>query len=700
MDARLKRIGIDIGGTFTDLVLWDDDADSVVIHKRPSTPENPSIAGLEGVRELCEISGTNLSDIDLLFHGTTVATNIILEHNGAKVGLITTKGFRDVLHIGRKNRPYNFSHYQDVPRQSRPIVRRQNRRPVTERMTAPNGDVAIPLDEDEVRLAARDLRDAGVEAVAVCCLFSFLNPAHENRIREIIADEHPSAYISLSHEIIPLYREYERFSTTALNAYVGPKTANYVADFSNALTSQGLKSDLHLMTSAGGVVGTKGAQMRPASLLLSGPVGALIAGIEVGKLIGDSNVITLDVGGTSADIGVAPNGEFRMRHLLDTKIGDYDAMLPMVDIDTIGAGGGSIAYVDDGGMFRVGPQSAGARPGPACYGHGGTKATVTDALVTLGWFRPDALRASGLNIDIKVARNVIERDIASILNLTIEDAAAGIFNVIVNNMVEAIRVNSVSKGYDPREFALIAYGGAGAAFAIEVARQLDVPKVIIPPRPGVGAAAGLLNTDLKHDYMGTAWQDLSRPDSDRLTKIYEQLIKQAVDQLSEDGFQPTACEIRLQADCRYKGQGYEITVDTPDLPIDQHWIDTVVNAFHAEHEKLYLRHFDDKPVQLVNARVSGTGPLPPLSFPKIQSGSEDPTAKAIKVHQSIYMPEETGLNSYNAPVIDRAQLRSGNRIVGPAIIEQEDTTTILMSGSNLMVDTFGNLIVSFGGQKR
>ena len=693
----MKRVGIDIGGTFTDLVFWDDDQQRVVIHKRPSTPDDPSRAGLHGFQELCAMAEEDVRDIDLLFHGTTVATNIILEHNGAKVGLITTKGFRDILHIGRKNRPHNFSHYQDVARQSRPIVRRQNRRVVEERVTAPQGDVAIPLNEEDVRDAVRALREQEVEAIAVCCLFSFLNPAHEKRIRDIIEDEYPGVYISLSHEIIPLYREYERFSTTALNAYVGPKTAHYVEQFASTLKEQGLGSDLHLMTSAGGVVGSEGAMQRPASLLLSGPVGALIAGIEVGKLTGHPNVITLDVGGTSADIGVAPNGEFRMRHLLDTQIGDYDAMLPMVDIDTIGAGGGSIAQVDAGGMFRVGPQSAGARPGPACYGHGGTKPTVTDALVALGWFRSDALKSSGLNVQPELARQVIQNEIATPLNMSVEEAAVGIYRVIVNNMVEAIRVNSVSKGYDPREFALIAYGGAGASFVIEVARQLDIPKVIIPARPGVGAAAGLLNTDLKYEYMATAWQDLAAPDMDRLTQIYENLITQALAQLEKDDFSEDASTIRLMADCRYKGQGYEITVDAPALPITQGWVDHVTDQFHAAHKKLYLRSFEEKAVQLVNARISGVGPLPSLAFPEIDRASAAPQDDAVITRAPIVMPTDDEIARHEAPFYARAKLHAGNIITGPAVIEQEDTTTILMTGCVAEVDSYGNLLVTFTG---
>jgi N-methylhydantoinase A len=689
----LKRVGIDIGGTFTDFFYYDDESGQLATLKVPSTPSDSSVAGTEGLKTLCDRVGISPSDIDFLFHGTTVATNIILEHNGASVGLITTAGFRDVLHIGRKNRPLNFSNYQDIPRQIRPISMRRHRKVVTERVDS-SGNVLVPLDKEEVRRAVCELRDEGVEAIAVCCLFSFVNSNHEKEIGEIIAREYPEAHVSLSHEIVPLYREYERFSTTALNAFVGPKTTSYLEQFSRRLAQAGLRREMHLMSSAGGSIGAQQAKKSPVSLLLSGPVGALIAGIEIGRKVNHSSVITLDVGGTSADIGVAPEGGMRMKHLLDTQIGEYDAMVPMVDIDTIGAGGGSIAYVDNGGMFRVGPRSAGARPGPACYGHGGTEPTVTDAITCLGWFRPEALEASGLDLQPEVADRVIQEKIASPLGMGLQASAMGIYQVITTSMVEAIRVNSVSKGYDPRDFALLAYGGAGAAFSVEVGRQLQVAKVVIPRHPGVGAASGLLNCDMKYEHMSTVWMDLENPDPSLLQESYQNLAQQVGEKLAADGFANDETRLVYKADCRYRGQGYELTVEVPTENFDEDWIGSVNEAFHQAHETAYMRRFKDTPVHMINIRVSGYGLVSRLDTPAIEPGSES-AQQALTCERQAWFQRGDELVSYQTPFYQREQLLCGNRIEGPAIIEQSDTTTVLIPGSTALVDALGNLIVTF-----
>ena len=359
----MRRIGVDVGGTFTDLILVDEAAGAITVDKVPSTPDDPARAVMTGVNALCGKAGVSLEAVDLLLHGTTVATNITLEHKGAEVGLITTEGFRDILHIARHKKPHNFSLQQELPWQSRPLVRRRHRLTVRERVTAPKGEIIVPLDEAEVRERARALREAGVDAIAVCLLHAYLNPAHEQRIKQILQEECPDAYLSVSSEVLPLYREFERFSTTCLNAYVGPRVASYIGRLEAGLRDAGLPRGVRLMQSSGGMTTADNATGGPVNLMMSGPVAGLIGGIWAGKMAGYDNVFTLDIGGTSADIGVAAGGALRMRHLLDTKIGDYQAMIPMVDIDTIGAGGGSIAYVDDGGIYRVGPQSAGRRTG-------------------------------------------------------------------------------------------------------------------------------------------------------------------------------------------------------------------------------------------------------------------------------------------------------------------------------------------------
>ena len=694
----MRRAAIDIGGTFTDLVFWDDAARRTVVHKLPSTPDDPARAGIDGLTGLLERAELPPDQLDFLVHGTTVATNILLEKNGARVGMLTTKGFRDVLHIGRKNRPYNFSHAQTIARQSQPLVQRRHRLPVTERIAAPDGAIETPLDEDEVRAAARRLREEGVDAIAVCCLMAFLNPVHERRIKEIVREECPDAYLSVSHEVTPLYREYERFSTTALNAYVGPRTARYLERFAQQIEAAGIDADLNLMTSGGGIAPASSTRDRPVSLLLSGPVGALIAGIEAGRQVGHPSVITLDVGGTSADIGVAPDGRLRMKHLLDTKIGDYDAMMPMVDIDTIGAGGGSIAWIDDGGLFRVGPQSAGARPGPACYGHGGSEPTVTDAMCTLGWFRPQALEESGLTLQPALAQAAIRDRIAEPLGLGVDEAAAGIYRIAVNNMVEAIRVNSVSKGYDPRDFMLVAYGGAGAAFVAEAARELSIPTVLIPPNPGVGAAAGLLSTDTRFEHRNTLWVSLDGTDRDRIDTTYADMATRADEQLADSGFADDERELRYVAECRYVGQGYELTVDVPPPPADDDWLAAVREAFHAAHETAYQRRFDDRDVMIVNAGVVAIGRVPPLALPELDAGDAALPADAVLASGTASFLDGNAAAPADVRYVDRRRLLAGNVIDGPAIVEQADTTTVIPPDMQAVVDRHGNLLLRFTEQ--
>ena len=692
----MKRVGVDIGGTFTDLVLWDDEAPSITVHKVPTSTEDPSLAAAQGLRELCDMADAPPREITFLVHGTTVATNIIIEHAGADVGLITTAGFRDIVHIGRKARDYNFSNYQDVARQSRPIVRRRHRMPVRERIQGPDGTVCEPLDETAVRDAAIALRDAGVNSVAVCFLFSFLNPAHEMRARAIVAEAFPEAYLSTSHEVVPLYREYERFSTTCLNAYVGPKVVRYLDGFATKLGDLGIKSDLHLMTSAGGIITDRTAREKPVSLLLSGPVGAVISGAELGRQTGQPSVITLDVGGTSADIGVVPNGELRMKHLTDTRIGDYDAMVPMVDIETIGAGGGSIAHVDAGGMFYVGPQSAGANPGPACYGLGGEKATVTDALVTLGWFRPEVFATAGLAISTARARTAIQTQVAEPLSISLIDAALGIYRIVVHNMVDAIRVNSVSKGYDPRDFALVPLGGAGSAFAVDIARQLSIPKIVIAANPGVGAAAGLLSTDIRYSYMATLFESLAAPDLDRISAAIASLRAQAEERLRADGFGTGAIGFDVKADCRYEGQGYELAIDIGGDPHDNGWAGEAIERFHRTHEATYLRRFPDKAVHIVNLHLTGIGQVPKLASPEVAPANDSWRDAAKLTEANVDFPTEGGHISLATPFWDRRQLGAGAAIDGPAVIEQIDTTVILPPGATATVDNHGNLIVAPG----
>jgi 5-oxoprolinase (ATP-hydrolysing) len=686
----MERIGVDVGGTFTDLLFVDEASGRIHVAKVPSTPSDPSAAVKNGLDELCRKAGTTLDSVDLLIHGTTIATNIALEHKGAEVGLITTDGFRDILHIARHKKPYNFSLQQKLPWQSRPLVRRRFRKVVKERITAPKGDVLIPLDDSEVRKRVLELKEAGITSIAVCLLHSYLNPAHEQRVRDIILEEMPDAYVSVSSDVVPLYREFERFSTTCLNAYVGPKVSRYLEGFEQAANKAGYWRGVKLMQSSGGVSTVESSMRRPVNLMASGPVGGLLGGIWAGKIAGFDNVFTLDIGGTSADIGVAASGRLRMRHLLDTKVGDYQAMIPMVDIDSIGQGGGSLVYVDDGGVFRVGPQSAGAMPGPACYDRGGTQATSTDAQVVLGRLRPDrGLIGGGLNLRLDLARGAMTK-VAATLGISIEDAALGALQIQKFSMVQAIELNSVRRGYDPREFTLVAGGGAGPLFSAEIAIELQLPRVLVPPHPGILSATGLLATDMQHEFVATLRQALGAPDFDSLEWHYAKLSAQALDQLKKDGVPDSRIVIRRLADCRYAGQGYEVRFDVPAGKIDNEWVEKTRAAFHKAHDAEYGHKFQAE-VEIINIRVVGIGLIDELKWPKIPPATTKSPSPLFT--RAVTFEVNGRAKAFATPHYDRSALGAGSHIKGPAIIEQYDTTTVVPPECEVDVDKFGNLII-------
>ena len=687
----MRRLGVDVGGTFTDLIYVDDDAGQILVHKLPTTPDDPSQGTVQGIRELTELAGTRPSELEQVFHGTTIATNIVIEHNGSQVGLITTEGYRDILHIARHKKPLNFSNYQDLPWQRYPIVRRRYRLTVPERITR-DGSVLVPLDEEKAREQVRRLKDAGVESVAVCFLFSFLNPEHEARVAEIVREEFPDAFLSVSSEVLPQYREYERFSTVCLNAYIGPRVSRYVRRLEQELEAMDVKTGLHLMTSASGVATAEGAVARPVNLLMSGPVAGVVGGIWAGRQAGYDNVITLDVGGTSADIGLAQEGRLRMKHLLDTRVGPYQAMIPMVDVDTIGAGGGSIAYVDSGGIFRVGPRSAGADPGPAAYGRGGTEPTATDAMVNLGWLLPETFLGGGMSLDAGAARRAFEEGPAKALGMTVEEASMGAVQILTHSMVQSIEENSVRKGYDPRDFALVAEGGAGPLFAAQIALEAGTPWVVVPNYPGVTAALGLLATDMVYEYVSTVYQRFSTLDAAALQAGFEELEEQARRQLEEDGLPPDRILIQRVADCRYLGQGYELRVDVPSGAIDETWRKKVRADFDDIHEREYSRRFEDSDMEIPNVRVRGIGLMPALEVPETEAGGS--AEDALRYERDAWFRVGGELKQVPTRFYDRAALKAGNELEGPAIVNQYDSTTVIPPGLTARIDRYGNVIIA------
>lgn len=685
------KIGVDVGGTFTDLILVNSKEGKSIVHKVPSTPKDPSEAVINGVFEICRMANIEPEEIEQFFHGTTVATNIVLEHNGADVGMITNEGFRDILHIARHKRPYNFSLYQDLPWQKYPLVKRRNRLTVSERITA-DGEVLISLDEEAARKQVQKLKEAKVEAIAVCFLFSFKNPQHEARVKEIIQEEYPEVFLSMSNEVLPQYREYERFSTVALNAFIGPKTSNYIKKLKGSLEKMGVKTDVHLMQSNGGIATSEMAAEKPISLLLSGPVAGLIGGIKAAQNAGFENVITLDIGGTSADIGVAPRAEMRMRHLLDTRIGQYNAMTPMVDIDTIGAGGGSIAYVDEGGIFRVGPQSAGAEPGPACYNRGGELPTSTDANVLLGRIRQENRLAGNLEIKPELSKAAYKEHVAGKLNMSELNAAAGALKIMTHNMVNAIEMNSVRKGYDPRQFTLVAAGGAGPLFACDIAEELNIPYVVVPPYPGITAAIGLLSTDIAYEQVSTVWSSMKPASADILKKEFKKLEEQAAAALKKDGIDSAEIILKRVCDCRYEGQGYELRVDAPAGEINELWIEKVVNAFHNVHEREYASKFLDQEVLAINIRVIGVG-LIKSDDSIIPQSERKEIDESLSYKAPVYFWENDRLEEMPAVFYNREDIPVGTVLEGPAIIQQNDSTTVIPPLCLAHFDEHGNIVI-------
>lgn len=685
------RLGADVGGTFTDLVIFDETSGEVHVGKVPTTTGDPAEGVLDGAVQLVQDAGLEPSQLEQFLHGTTIATNIVLTHDGAKAGMVTTEGFRDILHTARHRRPLTFSIYQEIPWQEHPLVPRERRLTVPERIIGPDGDVETPLDEDVVREVARELRDKEVESVAVCLLFSFLNPTHEQRVREILEEELPDVFIFLRSEVAPRYREYEAFSTAALSAYVGPKTNRYIGRLSDGLRAKGFDAELRMMTSTGGVATADGATRQPANLLLSGPVAGIMGGIWAASLANLSNVITLDVGGTSADIGVAPSAELRLKHLLDTQIGGYAAMISMADVDTIGAGGGSLAYVDDTGMFHVGPQSAGANPGPACYMRGGTRPTVTDAMLVLGKLRSESFLSGAMTVDPALAARALEEHVCKPLGIGLEEAAASTVGVITHSMIQAIEFSSVQKGYDPRDFTFVALGGAGALFACDIAQEMGFPRVLIPPRPGITSALGLLATDTLYESSGTVMKPLHEADWDRLQTGYAGLDESALAQLHHDGIADEDIELRHYADCRYANQGYELIVRVPELEDHGSWVAAVEEAFHREHESVYSRRFDGA-VTLVNIRTVGVGKRAAISWPALERGDGDPSG-AVRHEQDVTFVLGGARETHSTRFYDRDALRAGDRLEGAAIVEQFDATTVINPGVACEVDTYGNLIL-------
>ena len=688
----MKRIGVDVGGTFTDFIYVDEEKTEV--YKTSTTPADPSEGIMTGINALLDITGTKPEEIDEIFHGTTIATNMVLERKGSEVGMITTEGFRDIIQTGRHKRPYNFSIMQDLPWQSYPVCKRRNRYGVKERIVPPNGEVTKELDENQVRDAVKKMKKDGINAIAVCFMFSFLNPEHEERVKEIILEEIPDAFISLRSEVAPRFREYESFTTTCLNSYVGPKTATYIENLMKTLKDAGfINSNLHLMQSGGGVATGEAAAAQPVNLLMSGPAGGVLGAVYTAELTDEvKNIITLDIGGTSADLAVLPNLKPGMKHLLDTQVGGFSAMVPMIDIMTIGAGGGSMAYIDNGGFFRVGPESAGAVPGPACYNRGGTVPTVTDANILLGRLGTELL-GGRMTIKPELAVKAIEEKLVPALNMSVLECAQGIIDIMNNNMVRAIEKESIRRGRDPRTFTLFACGGAGALHACSVARMLGMKNVMLPLQPGALCAVGLCTTDIKYDFSKTSMMLSTKVDINKLQKEFEELEAKALERLKADGIEDKDISLKRIVEARYEGQGYELRAKLDGGNVTEETVASMVERFHKAHEDFFGRCYVDTPVEFATLRVEAVGKVPELETGKIESGDKDSSAAKTGSRDAYFKNEEVKLEKYEAQIYDRSKLKANNEIAGPAIINQMDTTIVVEPKCVAKVNEFGVILI-------
>jgi N-methylhydantoinase A/oxoprolinase/acetone carboxylase beta subunit len=686
----MKMIGVDVGGTFTDIVYCDTASGDVAIHKVSTTPDDPSRAIIQGVTEICADNSIARGDIAFLLHGTTTATNAVLEHKGARTGMVTNKGFRDIVHIARHQRVEHYSIMQELPWQNRPLVQRRYRKVVKGRLAPPRGEEIEPLDEADVVEAARALKADGVEAVAVCFLFSYLNPAHEDQAKQILTRELPGVFITTSSSVSPQFREFERFTTASLSAFIGPKMRDYIGRLDGALREAGLRADLRIMASNGGVATPAMVAEKPVMTLLSGLAAGVLGGAWIGELSGRRKLITFDIGGTSADIGLVVEGRYAETDPRSTSIAGFPLLLPMIDIHTIGAGGGSIAFVDHGGAFRVGPRSAGAVPGPAAYGRGGDQPTVTDANLVLGRLDKDDFLGGSMKLDDAAAHRAID-GLADTLGMGKLEAAEGVLTVINSNMANAIRSRTVQKGVDPREFSLVAFGGAGPLHGAEVAAMLGIPEVIVPPYPGITSAMGLLTTDLKYDTIRTQFQVSGKVDLERINADLADMERRLKAQFAADHLGADKLGFVRDGDLRYVGQGYELKISIPAGTIGEAELSGVFERFHQAHQREYGHFFRDNPIEIVNIRVAGVGAMPKIKALQAAKGGAM-TAALIRNGQCMFRVDGE-LKSFETAFYRRRLLPVGEKFAGPAIVLQRDSTTVIPPGWTAINDAVGNLIL-------
>jgi N-methylhydantoinase A len=677
------RLAIDVGGTFTDLLLFDESSRELILKKTPSTPTDPSIGVLAGIREIADLAGIEAEAISLILHGTTVATNTVLEGNGARVGLITTSGFEQILHVARGQTPGPLAGWIIMVKPD-PLAPLELTRGIAARMNA-QGEIQEPLDESQVRQHIRELYGAGIEALTISLINSYANPVHEKQVKTIALEMCPELPVTISTEILPEFREYERTLTTVMNSYLRPKMRVYLNGMQSKLAESRLPAPMHIVRSDGGVMSLDHAAERPANTLLSGPSGGAVAAAYIGELTGFPNILSFDMGGTSTDVAVSRSGEPSI--VRETHVGQYPIKVPSVDVRSIGAGGGSIAHVPMTGALRVGPHSAGADPGPACYAKGGLEPTVTDANVVLGYL-PPRLLGGELTLDTKLAEQAVQR-IADAMDLSLQEAARGIYNIVNEAMYGALRLVSVRRGYDPREFALVALGGAGPLHANALSVLIGSWPTIIPPTPGVLSALGFLHSDIKSEFSRTMIRTVSGIDCRQLRSSLDELGRQATEWLGSERIPRRNQRVRYQIDMRYHRQGFEFPID-----VESGWLtrsdamERIIARFRAIHHQNYSFNIEHE-IELVNLRAIAIGVVPKVELERSRRLAPRNPSLALIEEIKLYV----GGKWMAAPLYDRSRLAPGNCVHGPAVITQEDSTTLILPDHSGIVDPYRNILI-------
>lgn len=677
------RLGVDVGGTFTDLLLFDDQTGQSHKTKVPSTPDDPSRAVVNGTKDICEIADISPDQIEYFLHGTTVATNAVLEGKGARVGLIVTEGYRQILQIARSYVPGGLAAWIVWPKPE-PMASLEDTIEVSGRMDAFGNEIR-PIDEAQVRKALKKLKKQDIEAITICLMNSYVNGAHETRIAEIAQEIFPKLTISISHQVLPEMMEYERALTTTANASVRPVVGKYVRNLENDLRDMGMNGQLNLLRSDGGLMSAAKSQTDPVNLLMSGPAGGVTGALWIAKSAGFDNILTLDVGGTSTDVALIENSEPRL--VRDTAVGHLKVRASSLDIKTVGAGGGSIAHVPElTGALRVGPESAGAVPGPACYSKGGDLPTVTDANVVLGYL-PEELLGGAFKLDRKAAETAVQK-VADALGIGLYAAASGIIDIVNENMFGALRMISVQQGYDPRDFALMGFGGAGSLHSNAVAKLMGSWPVIVPRSPGVLCAVGDATTRSRAETSRSHSLRKSQTSSKNIASILKDMGKQVIDELKKEGAKSKDITVTYQADVRYNGQAFEIPMAVDLKGFGKDGLERLCAEFDAEHKRMFTFNMDSEH-EVVNLRAVALGKELDLPAMKIKKGTSD--AKGAKMRDTkVYIDGKMK----KAGIYDRDKLKSGNKILGPAIIIEMDSTALVHSGCEAKVDAYGNIIIN------